>query len=95
MSRLPACTVRSTNHKEEVALARCLIGQWRLIFSYLLTTATTGMYSIYKLRGCVDGADIRRTFDSVNTLSNIFINATSDAIFEISKRRDFYIVKYI
>lgn len=53
------------------------------------------MYSIYKLRGCVDGADIRQTFDSVNTLSNIFTNATSDAIFEISKRRDFYIVKYI
>jgi len=54
------------------------------------------MYSCnsnYKLRDCVDGADIRQTFDHVNTLSNIYTNVANDAIFEISNRRDFYILK--
>jgi kelch-like protein 2/3 len=86
------------NPKEQVDLTRCRIGHSRLTHSYLLNNEErpecipcNSIYSLnHVLLDCVDVADIRQTFYTVNNLYDLFTNVAGDTILKFLKDIDLY-----
>lgn len=86
------------NRKEQVVLTRCRIGHTRTTHSYILNSderpeciPCNCAYTIqHVLLDCVDVADVRRTFYTVDSLKELFTSVAGDKIIQFLKAINLY-----